>query len=105
MTARREAVRRWFRPRNPEASNAAGYSYAVHWTRTARTWDGAKRERARITLLDLTRRAEFVPTVYERRYTVTEVDDSAHAGASLVALLRVLEALAAPEGDPAQEKT
>lgn len=106
MTSLREAVRRWLGPGKggaASAASAAEYSYAVHWTKTARTWDAARRERVRAALLDLSERGQLVATTHERRYTVLEVDDRPHAGASLTALLGVLEGLARSQSDSAEE--
>ena len=103
MTSLREAVRRWLGPGKGEAANAAEYSYAVHWTKIARTWDAARRERVRAALLALIGRGELVATAHARRLTVLEVDDSPHAGASLTALLGVLDALARSKSDSTEE--
>ncbi len=104
MTSIREAVRRWFAPGMRQAPSPAEYSYGVHWTRTARTWDAARREKARAALLELTRRADFAGTGHEREYIVVDVDETPHAGASLIALLGVLDALERTNVDPPERK-
>jgi hypothetical protein len=100
MTSLREAVRRWMGRAIPGPRDPSRFSYSVHWTRTARGWDLDRREKARSALLDLTRRTGFEATSLERRYLVPEVDGLPHAGASLIALLEVLEALAQPLETP-----
>jgi hypothetical protein len=103
VTSLREAVRRWFGLRKPEPTGAADYSYVVHWTKTARAWDAAKRETVRLALIDLIGRDDFVATPFERTYAIAELDDSPHAGASLIALLKVLGALSRSMDDSVEE--
>ena len=103
MTSLREAVRRRLGLAARDMADPVGYTYAVHWTKTARVWDREQRERARLALLHLTRQGDFEATTQERRYIVKEVDDIPHAGASLIALLGVLDALDHSKGDPPEE--
>jgi len=90
MTSIREAVRRLMqRERERPASE---FSYAIYWTKVARGWDAAKRiqalEGAERTLTG----PGFVSNEFSRRYSVPEIDGSAHSGASLLALRKVLKA-------------
>jgi hypothetical protein len=96
MTSLRETVRRWLGRAAPEPGEPSRFSFRVHWTKTVRGWDIERRERVHSALLDLTQGAGFEATTLDRRYLVAEVDDLPHAGASLVALLEVLEALSRP---------
>jgi hypothetical protein len=96
MTSLREAVRRWLGRAGPEPGDPSGFSFSVHWTKTARGWDLDRRERVRSALLDLTGGVGFEAKSLDRRYRVAEIDDLPHAGASLIALLEVLEALSRP---------
>jgi hypothetical protein len=77
---------------NGEVERAA-YSLIVYWTKTARLWPAERRQVVHQALRDLTGRADFLAESTDRRYHLTEVDSSAHGGASLMALQRVLEAL------------
>ncbi len=68
------------------------YSYAVFWTKNARSWDAAKREVVAQHLAELIASADFDANFYQRTYLLADVDD-AHSGASLLALQKVLAAL------------
>lgn len=103
MTSIREILRRLAGGGGAEGPDAAEYSYTVHWTKVARDWGRAKREEVRLAVLEMTRRPEFRPSRLERRYVVPTVDGQAHAGASLLALLAVLEAIDRAEGKAARE--
>lgn len=93
VTSLRESLRRRFRRgADPQAQHAA-YAYVVYWTKSARTWTSKQRAAALQAVRDIAARRDFLPTTYERRYRLPEVDSSAHAGASLIALRRVLEAM------------
>jgi hypothetical protein len=74
----------------------AEYSYRVFWTKAARSWDADRRRRVAEAVELVIGRADFEPNTYERRYAVTGLDDQAHSGQSLLALQRVLAALAKP---------
>jgi hypothetical protein len=73
------------------------YSYTVYWTKQVRAWDAARREGVGAALADVLAQPDFEDNAYERRYTVAGLDEQAHAGASLLALRKVLEAFAAGE--------
>jgi hypothetical protein len=68
------------------------YSYAVFWAKNARLWDVARREAVAQQLTVLIGSPDFDANFYQRAYTLNDVD-GAHSGASLLALLKVLEAL------------
>jgi hypothetical protein len=104
MTSIRETLRRLARRGAEQGPDAAEYSYTVHWTKVARDWDWRKREGARLAVLEITRRPEFRRSTRERRYVVPAVDDQAHAGASLLALLAVLEAIERSERETPREQ-
>lgn len=70
------------------------YSYAVFWTKQVRGWDAARRAAMRAALLLVLAQPGFEANAYERRYRVPGLDEQAHAGASLVALKKVLNAFA-----------
>ncbi len=101
MTSLRERIRRFFRPRAELPPDAASFSYRVYWTREARLWDAGRRRRARAAVEEVVRAPDFEANVLARRFRVPELDGSSHAGASLVALIQVLQAFeseAEPEG-------
>ncbi len=59
----------------------------------------ARRQQVRATAEAVTRLPGFIPNELLRRYPVPQIDDLPHAGASLVALLEVLDALEAETGE------
>ena len=69
------------------------FSYTIFWTKQARLWDAARRETIGAALADVLAQPGFEPNDYERRYRVPGLDEQGHAGASLVALGKVLDAL------------
>ncbi|NDJ84746.1 MAG: hypothetical protein GYB66_02565 [Chloroflexi bacterium] len=77
----------------PLTSQNVSMSFRIYWTKIARQWDrqriGDIRRRAR-EIIDA---PEFDANPVERRYHVDSLDEQAHSGASLVALVEVLEAL------------
>ncbi len=97
MTTIREALRRLFgEPDTRQAKPAAApdrveYSYRVFWTKQARSWDAARRRSALASARTLAASGTFEPNAFERRYRVEGVDGE-HSGASLLALIQVLEA-------------
>lgn len=92
MTSLRERLRRLFRPRAELPPEAASFSYRVYWTREVRSWDPGRRRRARAAVEELVQSPDFEANVLARRFRVPVVDESGHAGASLVALVQVLQA-------------
>ncbi len=88
------------RPRSPRQAPGpprADFSYTVFWTKQARQWDTAQRAALLTAVQQVLDAPDFSPNEYERRYRVPGLDTQAHAGASLVALRRVLEAFLAQE--------
>ena len=69
------------------------FSYTIYWTKTARRWDAARRAAMAAAVTAVMAQPGFEANDYERRYRVAGLDDLAHAGASLVALRKVLAAL------------
>lgn len=68
------------------------FSYTVFWTRQVRGWDAARRAAVRAALQPVLTGQEFVNNAFSRQYTVPGLDDQAYAGASLLALEKVLAA-------------
>ena len=96
MTSIREALRRLMQRKRERP--ASEFSYAIYWTKVVRGWDAARRlqalEGAERTLTGL----GFVSNEFSRRYSVPEIDGSAHSGASLLALRKVLKAFEQSRG-------
>lgn len=69
------------------------YSYTIFWTKTARLWPIDQRASVAKNLETLINSADFKANPFDRHYTLDGVD-GAHSGASLIALKKVLEALA-----------
>lgn len=93
MTSIREVIRRLVTREGEAGASPSEFSYTVHWTGLVQSWDDRRRRDTLTALRRALEDAEFLPTEFERKYLVPEVDDAPHAGASLMALLRVLEAL------------
>jgi hypothetical protein len=89
---RENLLRRFRRGPDPQVQHAA-YAYVVYWTKTARSWTPERRAAVLQAVRDIAANRDFLPTTYERRYRLADVDSSAHAGASLIALRQVLETL------------
>ncbi len=68
------------------------YSYTVFWMKNARLWDAATRSDVAARLSELLKSPEFKANPFDRNYTLGGLD-GAHAGASLIALQKVLAAL------------
>lgn len=68
------------------------FSYTIYWTKQARSWDAARRAAVAAALPAVLAQPSFEANDYERRYRVSGLDDQAHAGASLLALDKVLRA-------------
>lgn len=78
--------------------NQIEFSYTVFWMRQARQWNAERRASVRDSLKGVLAREDFLNNAFARTYTVPGLDDQAHAGASLLALRKVLDALDAHEG-------
>lgn len=74
------------------------FSYTVFWMRQARQWNADRRTSVRASLNAVLTREDFLNNAFARAYTVPGLDDQAHAGASLLALRKVLDALDTHEG-------
>ena len=90
MTSIRESLRRLIqRDRERPASE---FSYAIYWTKVARGWDAARRILVMESAERILAGPDFVSNEFQRRYHVPEIDETAHSGASLLALRKVLRA-------------
>ncbi len=68
------------------------FSYTIFWTKQVRQWDAARQAAVTAALRPVLAQPGFEANDYARRYTVSGLDDQAHAGASLLALHKVLRA-------------
>jgi hypothetical protein len=93
MTTIRESIRRLFLGDKGQEPSASDFAYVIHWTNLARTWDHERRIMLYAEVSSIIDSPDFTPNAMERRYHVDKLDDLPHAGASLLALKQVLEAL------------
>ena len=77
-----------------EALDAAGieYAYTVYWTKQVRDWDAARRTAAASAIEALIAQPDFDATAFERQYALDVAGDGLFAGASVLALRKVLRA-------------
>ena len=76
----------------PPGPPRVDFSYTIYWTKTVRRWDEKQRAAMAEAVMAVMAQPGFEANDYERRYRVAGLDDVAHAGASLVALRKVLAA-------------
>ena len=93
MAIIRDALRRLSRRADaqPAAPDRADYSYRVFWTKQARGWEVARRRSILLAARAVAASEAFEPNAFERRYRVEGVDGE-HSGASVWALVQVLDA-------------
>jgi hypothetical protein len=93
MTSFRHAVQRWLGRLGENEDRSAEYSYQIYWIKVVREWDNERIEAILGSIDELIALPGFDPNRYKRVYHISGVDDSDHAGASLVALQKVLKTL------------
>ena len=86
-------------PPTPLTGDRIVAGYRLFWTKTAYTWDAARRKAVAGRVEAVVAAPDFETTMLERRFRVEGLDDQAHSGASLLALLEVLRAVEAFEAD------
>ena len=93
MTSIRESVRRLLgrADKAEQDKPKPHYSYRIYWTKMVRDWSASRRRQVAARLENVLADEAFEPNTFERRYHVRGLDDSQHAGASLLALQEVLE--------------
>lgn len=90
MTSIREVIQKLlFRQRKEE--DGAGFSYSVYWTKLTSEWPVERRHVVRLAVERIVERSDFKPNEFRHLYHLPKVDEVAHAGSSLLALLRVLK--------------
>lgn len=85
------------RPAEPLTGPKIDFAYSIFWTKIARVWDHDRRQLMAERVAALVNAPGFEANALERKYRVEGLDDLAHSGASLLALQKVLEALARME--------
>jgi hypothetical protein len=93
MTSIREVIQRMLFRLRDEKSIPAEFSNSVYWTKLVRGWSAERRHIVRVAVEGVVEQADFKPNEYRRLYHLPEIDDVAHTGASLLTLLKLLEAL------------
>jgi hypothetical protein len=77
----------------PPGPPRVDFSYTIYWTKQARAWDADRRASVLHALGPVLSQPDFEANLYARRFSVPGLDEHAHAGASLLALRKVLLAL------------
>ncbi|NIS79970.1 MAG: hypothetical protein GTO14_07135 [Anaerolineales bacterium] len=93
MFSIREILRRFLSRASasvPEQSHS-DFAYKVYWTKHVRDWSVGRRRSTQSAVERTVSQSEFVANKFERRYSIPEVDEIPHSGASLIALLEVLQ--------------
>jgi len=80
------------RPAEPLTEQRIDFAYTIFWTKMVRTWEADKRKAIRARVEAMIAAPDFINNAFERRYAIEGLDETAHAGASLLALKKVLEA-------------
>jgi hypothetical protein len=80
------------RPAEPLSADKIDMGYRLFWTKTALTWDAARRTEIAARVAVVIAAPGFENNALERRYAVEGLET--HSGASLLALAVVLRALA-----------
>lgn len=80
-------------PPTPLTGEQITAGYRMYWTQTAYGWDAARRAALAARVQTAIGASGFENTMLERRFRVEGLDDEAHSGASLLALLEVLRAI------------
>ncbi|HML24815.1 MAG TPA: hypothetical protein PKD09_24385 [Aggregatilinea sp.] len=86
-------------PPTPLTDERIVAGYRMFWTKSVYTWDPARRKAVAGRVQAVAAAPDFETTMLERRFRVEGLDDQAHSGASLLALLEVLQAVEAFEAD------
>jgi hypothetical protein len=86
-----------------EEEKKTGFSYTAYWTDLVSGWSEERRNSARLAVERIVEQPDFKPNEYRHLYHLSEVDDVAHVGSSLLALLRVIKTY--DEGENAGKET
>lgn len=77
----------------PMTEHRVDMSFRIFWTKISREWDLERLQVIREKVKDVVQQPNFEKNLVERRYVVEGLDEQAHSGASLLALIEVLDAL------------
>ena len=77
----------------PMTEHRVDMSFRIFWTKISHEWDLDRMRDIREQVKNVTQQPNFQKNLIERRYTVEGLDEQAHSGASLLALIDVLDAL------------
>jgi hypothetical protein len=80
-------------PPTPLTGERIEAGYRLFWTKIAFGWEAERRQMILERTLQVVQAPEFEPTALQRRFRVDGLDEQAHSGASLLALIEVLRAL------------
>lgn len=77
------------------------FSFRIYWTKMTRQWVASRRAEVRQVVRALTQSPDFEKNLIEKRYRLSleDIPEQSHSGASLLALLDVLDALDQMEED------
>ena len=89
-------------PPEPLSAERIDTGYRLFWTKMALAWDGARRAEVAAHVAAVIARPDFENNALERRFHVEGLDDLAHSGASLLALVEVLRTLDALDASEAE---
>lgn len=95
-------LRQLFKSQSPEPTpkheamteKKVDFSFRIYWTKIGRVWDMHHIQTLQYAVKSVTSQPDFQKNLIDRRYHVADLDEQAHSGASLLALLEVLDALA-----------
>ena len=77
----------------PMTEHRVDMSFRIFWTKISSEWDLDRMRDIRQQVKNVTQQPNFQKNLIERRYVVEGLDELAHSGASLLALVDVLDAL------------
>lgn len=80
-------------PGTPMTEARIDFGFRIYWTKMATQWDMVRLREVRKQVLTVTQQPDFEKNLIERRFRVEGLDVQAHSGASLLALIEVLNAL------------
>ena len=81
------------RKSEPLTAHKVDMSFRIFWTKITREWELDKIKAIREKVIAVAQAPDFRKNPIERQYTVEGLDEYAHSGASLLALIDVLNAL------------
>ena len=85
------------KPLEPLTEQRIDFAYTVFWTKMARNWDSAKRGLIAQRVAALSASPDFINNAFSRKFEIEGLEEvslgqTAHSGASLLALQKVLAA-------------